>query len=1164
MTGDALNIERIDLIRAPGFEDGGFSVDELSPGINLITGPNGSGKSTLAAASQWILWPADAPDRARVSGNVALDGADWLVDIDAGHTSYQRDGSDANPPAFPPVDQRDRYELSLHDLLQHETRNESFARAIKRESAGGYDLEAAASNGLDVRESPRTRGLSEVGEVENALETLQAAKSQVSDLRGDEARLSSLESELADARDAQLDVSLYETALDYRHIATERECVEDDLATYPAILAEVDGDELDEVADLNEQIADSIETREQAREAWADARTTTYQSDLPPEGLSDGVLEELAQRRDTLDGLEDDLSECRANLAEAAEHRTHARNTVPIEVAESRLEDLDQSIWREITEFAKDAASLYADKQLEQSIVDWLDEPELPDADVPTLQEGSQALEQWLANPPTQGADGRSTYVLSVVSAVLLTIMAVALGVLANPLFLATLVFPAGILWYGYHRRTASTDEHAARETYRETFRQLQIDAPDEWEPDAVRRRLRELYRQIQAHELGRQQAERREALDSQIEDVDAREEAVAERRDELADRLGAGPDVTKYELVALTKTLLTWQEADATVHSLQEKQSDLESQLEIVTGEVDERFAEFGVEPVEDAGDARKKLRELRDAKQEFETAARELRRERSTYRDARDTVESLRSERDTIYEELDLEPGDESELRDLCDQVDEYQELRSRLADLESRVDQRETDLENEPGYEPEIKEWEVAKLERKKREAKELADQHDEILTEINEIRKEIRDAKSEHNVEDALAERDRALDSLHESYTADAAGLVANALFEHVTAETRDASRPEVFDRARDILARITSGRYRLDMQDGDDTFRAFDSVKERGFRLDQLSSATKLQVLLAVRIAFVDLQEDGRKLPLVLDETLANTDESRADAIIDSILEFARAGRQIFYFTAQGTEVAKWNAALSEAEDLDHRTVDLADIQDLDGTVAVPDYDDMSTRDDSLPDPADHDHESFGEAIDVPPFDPIRGTGHAPLWYLTDDVELLSDLLGYGIDRWGELETIMGYSDLDAISGNDDAVDRLLVNGRAMKAFVEAWQHGRGESVDRQVLEDSGAVSSNFIDDVSSLADRVNGDAQEIIAGLRDGAVTGFWNDKTDQLEAYFEDYGYIDRVEQLEPGVIAMRVAEAYVEEGLETDDAKQRAESLVRRLRSREGEVRV
>ena len=61
---------------------------------------------------------------------------------------------------------------------------------------------------------------------------------------------------------------------------------------------------------------------------------------------------------------------------------------------------------------------------------------------------------------------------------------------------------------------------------------------------------------------------------------------------------------------------------------------------------------------------------------------------------------------------------------------------------------------------------------------------------------------------------------------------------------------------------------------------------------------------------AVRVAFLE-QDESARLPLLLDETLGTSDDGRAGAIIDSVIEIAREGRQVFYFTAQHDEVGKW-------------------------------------------------------------------------------------------------------------------------------------------------------------------------------------------------------------------------------------------------------------
>ena len=46
------------------------------------------------------------------------------------------------------------------------------------------------------------------------------------------------------------------------------------------------------------------------------------------------------------------------------------------------------------------------------------------------------------------------------------------------------------------------------------------------------------------------------------------------------------------------------------------------------------------------------------------------------------------------------------------------------------------------------------------------------------------------------------------------------------------------------------------------------------------------------------------------------------------------------------------------------------------------------------------------HETYRERLGVPTFDPRQGTASAPLWYVTEDPEVLYRLRTAGIERWG--------------------------------------------------------------------------------------------------------------------------------------------------------------
>jgi DNA repair protein SbcC/Rad50 len=84
-------------------------------------------------------------------------------------------------------------------------------------------------------------------------------------------------------------------------------------------------------------------------------------------------------------------------------------------------------------------------------------------------------------------------------------------------------------------------------------------------------------------------------------------------------------------------------------------------------------------------------------------------------------------------------------------------------------------------------------------------------------------------------------------------------------------------------------------------------------------LEQLSDATRVQLLLALRLGSLEQAERGcGPLPLCLDEVLATTDPQRYAAIANALLQIAESGRQVLYVTADPAEVEAFVLAATTA------------------------------------------------------------------------------------------------------------------------------------------------------------------------------------------------------------------------------------------------------
>jgi hypothetical protein len=358
-----------------------------------------------------------------------------------------------------------------------------------------------------------------------------------------------------------------------------------------------------------------------------------------------------------------------------------------------------------------------------------------------------------------------------------------------------------------------------------------------------------------------------------------------------------------------------------------------------------------------------------------------------------------------------------------------------------------------------------------------------------------------------------------------------------LVEYIERQHRAVQQPAVLKRAAELFAAITHGRYQLTVRTGGKStgaagFVALDTSLGCEQSLSELSSGTRLQLLLAVRVAFVEQREQGLQLPLLLDETLGNSDERRALNIIESAIEIARRGRQVFYFTARHDELAKWRRILSRRPEIAYREVDLARLRgfsEVEHAPPIVPYEPPPTP--PVPSPDGDDWYEYGGRLNVPPLDPRAHLGGIHLWYVIDDVKELHRLLAGDINKWGQLQALVEIGSADGISKDSLAFRRASASAKLLEQLFRLWRHGRGQSVDRNVLEASGAITPAFIDKVSQLAESLRGDAKGLIKSLRNGRVARFRGESIETLTNYLEENGYLDDQPILEPSQIRELVA---------------------------------
>jgi uncharacterized protein YhaN len=104
-------------------------------------------------------------------------------------------------------------------------------------------------------------------------------------------------------------------------------------------------------------------------------------------------------------------------------------------------------------------------------------------------------------------------------------------------------------------------------------------------------------------------------------------------------------------------------------------------------------------------------------------------------------------------------------------------------------------------------------------------------------------------------------------------------------------------------ASQYMHRMTSGRYHRIWAPLGEDYLCIDDEYGQTFRVEQLSGGTREQLFLAIRFALVrEFARRGVELPLVMDDLFVNFDQERTEAAAECLLDVAKDGQQVLFFT----------------------------------------------------------------------------------------------------------------------------------------------------------------------------------------------------------------------------------------------------------------------
>ncbi len=1130
--------------------DHNIVIDGLCKGVNVIYGANATGKTTLAVTMGGVLWPATCVKfNPIIHAQFDYGESAWNAVLEGSYSRYQRDGAPSAPPPLPPSEQHSRYYLSLQDMLGVVDGQSDFAAAIIEEMAGGINVEKAAEAlGFEIRPL-RANKLTEAARSTRA--AWKAAEDKHKRLDAERRSLEDLEAQKDNADRAAMHAAALEKALEVYAARQEHEEAERAVSVFPKQMHVVRPEDAEDLKNYDGKTAQAEEDERQAEEELRLAQSEMEATFLPESGLPDGLLATLRKSIDKLHELESSREATETELARAKREEEKAWTSLQVGWDRENTDGLDLPALNELEQVFSPVAGLRAELRSRDRLGELVgDGREDEDADI--FREGLVALHRWLQLSGGEKRSGRPSRAVIMISA-LIFIAAIAIAIqsagllLILSLVLALLSIGVIIIeWQG----ASFSEQKSEKVTRRRDFERLNLTAPVDWTTEEVRKRSDELLEQWRAAALAE---EKKSAWRRWEKEWDEVEKKLSGAQDALADharRMGLDHEVlTENGLFWFVKRLADWQHKHEGVAGLLTKQERITLRIGEHLDAINEMLASYDIDAVAASPEANGAYSKLEQAEHDLEMAQERVKQAGNLIEQAQRAAKDAMESRSNLLQRLELTEEEKHAVVDLCNNLEAFRDAVKRRGESRTTFETKRQDLRRLPGFEPSIEELTELELQGQFEAAEREANERGRIVEEITEIKLRIRQAEQGHEVEASRARYDDALEMLARDREREYEKVAGRVLADFVQEEAHERAESPVYKWAQKIFRDITRGRYTLDLGP-DSSFRATDSHDNIGRALSELSSGTKIQLLLAVRVAFVEEAETGCKLPLILDETLATSDDDRTPIIIDAIRTVANSGRQIIYLTAQSDEVHKWRRAF-DGEKCEFKVTPMIDSAvrealPVNGSVVLP-------QRVAVPDDQDLEgisHEEYGALISVPKWSPRENIGRMHLWYLVEDVPVVHALLKEGIMTWGSLQNLHGGGRL-----SDDAFSRSAAFAKAGGAWSEAWHIGRGKLVDRLVLEAADGVTDTKIDEVALLCEEVDGDARELVTRLRNGAVSRFLSGKTDELESYFRDNGYIDPLRRLtreeQWARVRVAVADDIAQGVISTDDLERLFERL-------------
>jgi uncharacterized protein YhaN len=1119
-----MKLDKISIKKLPGINKS-FSIEKLCKGVNVIFGPNGSGKTSLCRLVKISLWEQNKKTIEDTDASLVWNNNNSTFNTEI-FNSVKWKSNDLNPlPNFPVDSAADCFHISITEMFDSQNKPEDeIAKKIYIEMTGGCDFNS-------VKEKYRVKSNAlkkEAEQYENLLNSKKELEYSENILAEQQDSIEGLKTELLGAKSAVKKLAELSKVENYFNNEKQITNLSSQIKAYPKVLEKYTNDKLDILKELNKQILTKEQVINQQNLDINNLKNKISKIELPENPPNKIQIDEaeliisklrnvslsMRNANDTyngakakLDGIAEELKKYNIDLSSIEfftpenikvlfnfSHKSSILNDEIISL-KSRINNTD----RELKLIANEVEDFDTDK-LNQDI-------NLLNERLAISDESPKTAEK-IIKPAViiSSSFTIATFIFAYFYTQLLLIPFIGIGFM-----LAVFVFLL----------INSKKNNDVRDNLNEKFRQLSGNS--NWNRELALKLLKDFT------DRNAKQAATKEKLLSLSFVKKSDELEIKNKNDEIASlinrlRLNQLFQYIPLELVDLEFNSLV-QVVDSYRHKyfnsleLKKRYDDLKEQYSGLSTKIIEilNISELEILSLEKLEAT---FNGLKKDLQSHENQTRDLKTKEQYLSGIFEQLNSTCKKRGSFLLNLEIENVENAEI-----EINKHLEI---LPEFQTLIqEKRKIEYLQESLYEvkPIVGLYKEEDLSEIKAKLQTTAAKHDEIIKKIQETETLIERAEKDQkltecnqNTSDSKFRLDNAVDEVLNN-------LVSEFIIEKIEKQYETNNQPEVMQEAVLLFAKFTNNQYYLKITktNNSPTFGVLDNNSQKYFSLNELSDGTRVQLFLAVRLAFIKSIEKNRvRLPIFFDETLSNTDAGRFKEIAETLFIIAKEDkRQIFYLTSDINDVSKFNRI---AENFDDDLMGIVDLAEVKNEASYKDnLSQIVTK--KIIKPDNYTAAEYASKIKVPEFNPYLDVNEFHLFYiLNDDLNTLYKLLSkFGVNKLGACKYLFetNFKMCKQIIA-EDKFNLIKLRMLLIKLYQEEWLKGRPKTLTDHSILNKFKLNPKYLEALRSILIENNDKTDVFLAILnsnRDSRLKRFKTSKKQEIIDFLYDNGYISNEE---------------------------------------------